>query len=315
MARDDDRAHAQRRDFAWKRRKANPFRSKAPARRKITFQLFVIITSLLSSVALLLYHPFFHLRHIEVSGLQRTDSEDFLFAVQGIIDYRVWFLFPKKNFFLFDEKELEDILLVRFPFQTVSIEALFPKTLRITVEEKISTLIYDNGKEYTYVGPDGRVIEPLRHVRDDEWLIETKKVTSTDEFGVEIAREEIIREEHRPAIASLRHEFGRYPIVYDTRKKDTQPQDAVLKEETPDQIFEWFQFLERRSDISFQYMIIDSEIGDAVIKTGEGWDLKILLDKPIERQITELEFALRESIDGKPVHYIDLRYPGRVYWQ
>ena len=41
------------------------------------------------------------------------------------------------------------------------------------------------------MGGDGHVIEPLRQVREDEWFIETKTVTSTDEFGEEISREEI----------------------------------------------------------------------------------------------------------------------------
>jgi cell division septal protein FtsQ len=316
LARDDARGQTHQKDFAWKKRKTNPYRSADEwPYRKVKIQLTVLLFSLSATVGLLLYHPFFYIRHVEAYGMQRIDKKELLSTVQGMIRYNSWLIFPKKNFFLFDKEEIEEILLARFPVRTVFVETHFPGTLSIILEERISTLIYDNGNQYVYVGGDGRVIEPLRQVRPDEWLVETQTVTSTDEFGQEISREETIREEHRPAIDGLFSEFGRYPIVYDSRGQKAQPQEAVLKPETPKKIFAWFHFLERQSDISFRYMTIDSEIGDAIIQTGEGWELRVRLTDSIDRQVDDLEEALRDSIDRSTVRYIDLRYPGRVYWQ
>lgn len=303
-------------DFAWKSRKQNPYaRTDGKEERKIRVQMAIILLSLGGILGVALYHPFFHIKHIRVQGLERIGEQEFTDAVRGIIAYQTFFIFPKKNFFLIDTAEIEEILSSRFPLASIQAELQFPENLHITVEEKVSTLIYDNGKSYSYVGLDGRVIEILRHIGDDEWVIETKTVTSTDEQGNIYIEEEVINETHFPATDRVVRDFGAYPIVYDQREKQTEINATVLKDTTAKNIFAWFQELSKKTDISFQYMIMENELSDAIIKTGEGWDLKIKLTDSAERQLNDLQLVLREKINRNHLQYIDVRYPGRVYWQ
>jgi hypothetical protein len=308
---------ASTKDFAWKYRKKNPFRNDdVPFLKRIHVQLGIIAACIFLAGGTLVYHPFFRLRHIELTGLQRIEKQEFLSAVRGVMDFQVFFLFPKSNFFIFSEEEVGSILSERFPLESIAVTLQFPNRVSIHVQEKVSTLIYDNGQEYSYVGLDGKVIEILRKVGENEWRVEKKTVTSTDEFGDIVEHEEIISREHIPAFRSVTQEFGEYPLVYDVRQKDTPVQTTVMKEATAQAIFDWFQLVERRANIPVQYIVLESEIGDAVIKTGEGWVLKVKLNSSIEDQFEDLElFLLEKKVDRSQLNYIDLRYPGKIYWQ
>ena len=94
---------------------------------KYAMQL-VIFYCVCTTVGLLLYHPFFQIRNIGTTGFQRMDQEEFVSTVQGAIDYRTFFILPKKNFFLFDAEELKTNILARFPADAIHIETTFPGT-------------------------------------------------------------------------------------------------------------------------------------------------------------------------------------------
>ena len=174
----------------------------------------------------------------------------------------------------------------------------------VSVEEKISTIIYDNGAEYSYLDTDGNIVEILRKIGDDEWQEKSAATSSTPAIRV-----------HIPKSKQIKKEIGDYPIVYDERGLTAGMNTNVLDKETVAGIIQWFNFLNKQAKILPSYFTISDGLGEGVIKTGEGWYIKANFEKNIDSQFSELQYVLKQKINRKNVNYIDLRYPGKVYWQ
>ena len=77
----------------------------------------------------------------------------------------------------------------------------------------------------------------------------------------------------------------------------------------------WFNTINKQTDIPFGYITIENELGEGVIRTREGWQIKVLIDKKIPEQFEELVYVLKNKVQRPNFNYIDLRYWGKVYWQ
>lgn len=278
-------------------------------------EIGILLVTLLSILVVTMYHPFFHITKIDVTGLQRIPESEFDDAIHSIMRYRHLFIFPGESYFFADTDEIRDILLEKFPIRSIFVQKTFPHTLSISLEEKISTLIYDNGKQYSYVGLDGHVVEIIRNVGEDEWKRERSITTTTLADGTIRSEEHIISETHIPPIRTLTSEMGDYPILYDKRKKAGALNDVVLKEETVGEAIAWFNHLNAHVGAPFRHMEIETELGDAIIYTQEGWYIKVKLNKNREDQFTSLDAVLSERGSREGLTYVDLRYGERVYWK
>lgn len=262
-----------------------------------------------------LFHPFFSIKKQNIIGLQRIDENEFKAAVFGMMDYRRLFFLPGNNYFMADIEELAAISQDRFPLESISIKKFFPNTLNIQLEEKISTLIYDNGETYSYLDLNGKIVEILRKVGDNEWREISRIATSTQPAGEETPENKITEKIHQPALNAIISELGDYPLVYDKRGLKAAVNDQVLRAPTIQGLIAWFNLINKRTDIPFGYIIIDNELGEAEIITREGWFLLVRIAENQETQFAELQYLLREKIQRPGLNYIDLRFPGRVYWQ
>lgn len=303
-------------DFAWHRRKNNPFwnRDKEKNVWPHRLKILTLFISVLAIVLLGLYHPFFRIKNIKIDGLQRINAIEFKNKVLYIVNCKKLLIFPGESYFLVNLDDVRDTLKEKFPIESITIKKEFPNTLNILLEEKISNIIYDNGKSYSFIGVDGAVMQILRQVGNDEWQEKTKITTSTNEKGETVEKIEIIERKHLPPIESIFEDLGNYPIVFDMREKDVSINSTALSPETVQGIIQWFNLLNKRTNIPFGYIIIENELGDGVIKTREGWELRVKLTKEIDKQFSELQYIL-EKTKRPNINYIDLRYLGKVYWQ
>ncbi|MFZ2189682.1 MAG: FtsQ-type POTRA domain-containing protein [Candidatus Magasanikiibacteriota bacterium] len=304
------------RDFDWHKRKRNPFwQEKGERDWKKIIELSILGIAILSMIIISVFSHFFYIKTINIAGLQRISETEIKEATLGVINYKRLFIFPGQNYFIVDLDEVRDILKEKFPIESIIISKTFPNNLNIVVEEKISTLIYDNGINYSYIGTDGHIVEILRKVGDDEWQTETKITTSTNETGEIITKTDVIKLAHIPSVRNIVNEMGDYPIVYDIRNRDTNLNDQVLNENNVAGIISWFNLLTKRTDIAFGYVVLENDLGDGIIKTREGWDIKVKLNKEIDKQFEELQYTLKNKIKRNNLQYIDLRYLGKIYWQ
>jgi cell division septal protein FtsQ len=305
-----------KKDFDWRPSKSNPFsKSEEGVSWKRRIQVVILIICFIGITGVGIYHPFFHINDFEVLGLQRIDEVEFKQAVCGMVDYNKLFLFPAKNYFLIDVDEVREIIEQRFPAEQVIVKKNFPNILSVQVQEKISTIIYDNGKEFSYLGMEGNVVEKLRKVGEDEWLVKTETVTSTNEQGEEITEEKEIEKKHIIKSTKIIKEMGDYPIIFDKRAKKADLNEQVLFPETISGVVEWFNFINKKTDVPLSYFILENEVGDLQINTKEGWYLFVKINQSLDFQFEKLDYLLKNKVDRNTLNYIDLRYQNRVYWQ
>lgn len=303
------------RDFAWKKRKDNPFLHEEPRQAlKKRFAVGIIIACVIGVIALVLYHPFFYITHISVKGTERIQDEEIKKAILGTVDYKKFLVLPGKSFFVVDVEEIKDVLKSRFPLSTVEVRKTFPHYISAEVHEKISTIIYDNGKQYSYIGLDGKIVEVLRAVGADEWHDEVRMVSTTIATSTVELKQEIISSEHIIRSERIKKEMGNYPIVYDKRAVEGTVNSSMLQPETVQQIVTWFQFISSYTDIPFAYITIEDELGDAIIYTTQGWFIKMRFTD-IEEQFEALKLVLGKQVQRDQLRYVDVRYKGKVYWQ
>lgn len=304
-----------KKDFAWQAARANPYSREVVVSLKQKLELFILILLGIATVGFLLYHPYFQVQNVNVDGLKRISQSDFMDAVHGATQYSSYLVLPNTSYLIIDPDELEEVLKAKFALASIEVEKKFPHSLNIHVEEEISTIIYDNGKEYCYLGLDGAIVEKLRKTGDDEWLIETEIVTSTDENGEIIAEEKEISRMHILPLEYIINEMGDYPIIYDTRAKEGNVNEIILGEKTTKGILNWYNLLKKKIDITKIYFMIENEVGDAEIVNPDGYNLKIKLDERVLEQLAALDILLEKQPEIDSAEYIDLRYPDRVYWR
>jgi cell division septal protein FtsQ len=295
----------------------NPF---VKEKKKNTFLpklgIFVIVVSVFFMIKTLFFHEFFYIKIIQIEGLERIQESEIKESVKAINNYKKLFIFPANNYFLVDVKEISSILKSKYPIQSIFIEKTFPNLITIRIEEKISTVIYDNGKKFSYVDLGGRVVDILRQVSEDEWDIETEIVTTTNDFGDTIDEEREISRTHILQSSEIIQEMGNYPIIYDKRGLEIEMNNKVIQVDTIKSIINWYNFINNYTDMSLRYVTIENELGNATIHTNKNWLLYVSLGRPVETQFEQLQTLLeKEIVEESKISYIDLRYKNRAYWK
>lgn len=310
----------------------NPYNLTVRHEWKNKAQLVIMCASIICTVALLLYHPFFKVRVVSIQGLQRIEGSQIYEAINGILDSNYLLIFPSNNYFILNLDQMSEILKQRFPIERISIQKTFPKTMSIIVDEKISTIIFDDTHYYSYVGLDGNVIERIRSVGEDEWTEHSTKVSiesasSTlvnEPTGEQIQAdppepqlETIIERTHVPPYNQLISEAGDYPIVFAQTETAPEPGERAMTKDLSEAVIQWFEFARSRDDISISYIEIPNpNTNDLIIHTRAGWYVRAGggVDNVIESQIDALSHIL-DIEPGRSFEYIDVRFPERVFWK
>lgn len=301
-------------DFDWQTRKGNPFHHEKKAGWRHNLKIYLFLMAFFSVLIVLLFQPFFYITDIRVTGLQRITREDFQSTINSVINYRRWFIFPGQNYFVVDLVGLKEILTNKFPLEKIIIKKTFPHGLTVMVEEKISTIIYDNSEKYYYLNNDGNIVEILRQVAEDEWQ-ETKKITtSTNEMGEEIEKTEVVDRYHLPNHTKIVQEFGDYPIIYDKRARIGEINTQVLSLEFSANIITWFNLINKKTNILLAYFTLENDMGEGRIYARSGLEIKMYWNKGIDEQFSKLQYLLKNDFNSN-INYIDLRYADRIYWQ
>ncbi len=302
-----------RHDFSWKGRNYNPHISNRGEKdQKPKIKLIILMVSILSSFLILVLHPFFYIKKININGLQRISKSEVVGSIEGIISHKKLLVLPRSNYFFTDLDEIRDILKTKFPINSIVVSKSFPNKIEVIIEEKISTIIFDNGKQYVYLDLKGNVVEILKNVSEYEWLETTETVTSTNSYGELIVETKIIERKHLPDTKNIILELGDYPIVFDQDVGKLEINSNVVDKSYILAIVDWFNYFNQLNDNWIKYFEITNSIGDTLIHTNSGLVIKCRLSGDHSKQIAELKAVLENK---KQINYIDLRYPDRIYMQ
>lgn len=295
---------------------ANPYRRYSSGfSQKVRIELTILVGCILATAAILIYHPFFHIRNVSVRGVSRLSEQEVEGAVFGVMSYRRWFIFPAKSYPFVNQQEIRDVLFNRFSLNEATVQKEFPNTITITIDEKVSTVLYDNGTAYAYMDRGGAVVEPLRKLGPDEWMPTFTTATSTNANGEEITSRVESGRAHTPDVTRLHAEFGTMPIVFDTRtaKKGS---DITVTPETMAGIIDWYYFLEKEMGVSIAYAQIGQDNESGFLQTNAGWKVIATFDRADAAQFEKIKTVLTQAdISISTLEYIDIRFPERVYWK
>jgi cell division septal protein FtsQ len=231
---------------------------------------------------ILLLSPYFHIRHISVTGNSAVPKEDIIRYTERVLSGAVFGLFPERNMFVFPSVRMEERILRAFPL-VASADILLAwrsKEITITVSERASWGLYCR-----------HVSEPCFYIATDGVLLGTAPRLS----GSSIVRIIDIREnqperiagavgiEHQKALR-IQHIAGRLKSAYQLESKE-----IILGR----------GFNERTE-----------------LYTAEGW--YILYDEKtnIARALENLDLVLSQQIEDRAkLEYIDVRFAGKVFYK
>lgn len=272
-------------------------------------------------LGLMVYLPYFRINSVTFEGLKIIKQEE--------INKFVWDnyltgskLIPANNYFLVSAGQIKNGLLKQYSLNGVEVKKVFPGQLNIIIEEKISSIIYDNGQSYYLLDKEGSVVKYLSQVGVSEYkaatptemppTTPTSTVTSTRVFSISISTTSTPLE-HLPDFKRIKKNFGAFPLVFDLREPQlNDKQTEVLPASLINSAIDWYGALEKRGIAGVKYFTLDQPSAGLTIYTNLPWKLYINPSGDLENQIANLKIILR---DNNPREYVDMRYGERVFWK
>ena len=293
--------------------KSNPFKThKKPSRLKIRVIIFILF--LIAWTVCLAYIPYFKVHKINYSGLNnttKTELDEFIYT--NFLNKKS--ILPLNNYFFINTDKISGDLYKTFAFETVEVIKIFPNQLNVNIKEKISSVIYDNGKKYFLLDSGGTAIKYLRDVEPYEIMEKTVSssfsiliVNSSSSVSVNTSTTE-----HTPNYKEINKLFGNYPIIYDRRGLDVETkQEGILPPEHIAAIITWYKTLTEQGIPHLKFFSLDNLNSGVAIDTTDPWNILFQPKNNNDAQINTLKEILPTI---KPQQYVDLRYGEKVYWK
>lgn len=310
--------------------KSNPYKPQNQVKSsKIKLKLILLFLILLGWAFCLTYTPYFRINKILYFNLGNTSRAELeTFIHNNYLNRKSWL--PVNNYFFISSNKLANDIKNNFSLETAIVTKVFPNGLNIEVKEKISAIIYDNGKKYFLLDKEGTVIKPLADVGQNELKLKPQSpsysqltsttTTSTSQNMASSTPTTSLSEttstpthEHTPNNEKIKRFFVDYPVVYDRRNIDIEDkQKNVLPTEYIDSIIAWNKELSQQGRLKPKFFVFDNLNSGIVIDTSEAWYIIFQPKNDTNLQINVLR-ELMKTI--KPKAYIDLRFGEKVYWK
>lgn len=265
------------------RNKKNKIKSPLP---RLPFKIKLIVFSVLLLIIFLFYFLFlsqiFSIKNIIVNGsLFRVSSDELSKIAWNQTREGRYLIMPQSNIFIFNAGELENKLISQYNFKKVSINKIFfNKNININIEEKIITLIWNEGDKYYNIDSEGNIISEIN---------------------------------------SLEIKVGEYPIVYNQGDSKINNNIIDLNNSDIAAINFLFDEFRKNNPINelIEKFMIDQNVNTVKIKISSGPEIYFNSQEDIKAQLDRLAVLKKEKLENnfKTLEYIDLRFKERIYYQ
>lgn len=292
-------------------------------RRIFLSALFIVIISWLG---LMLYLPYFRINKVEFSGLTLINKAE---INQYINDkYLTSKFLPKNNYFLVSASKITKDIVEKYATTKVEVAKIFPGVLSISIEEKITSIIYDNGDTYALLDNNGSVV--LIIPNGDTQISTGTPATSTAPTQLDndlppatTASSSIsssttmteIDDKHAPDWRKLSKSYISIPILYDARLQPvSDKQSGILTSSFINAIIDLQTQIRAAGVGEVRYFTTNNPVAGVAATTNKPWKILLQPSNSTADQIANLK-TLLDSKNVHPTEYIDLRYGERVFWK
>lgn len=280
-----------RRQDYWQKSYHNPYfsnkrwakRTKAP-RLKLT--IFFVAT--LGVVGILLFHPFFYINQVTVTGNEKVSTTEVKSIVESVLNQKKWLVFSGRNIFTANLVSITKEIRSKYILASLQTDKDYPQTLKIMIKEKESKLVLQvlNSKTTQY----------RFYLLDNEG---------------EVLQEINIQDMAQPNISIL-------PRIQKEGAEEIKITTEVVSRATIEFINYLNENIPKQNKVTIAYTALTDEGGQVLnIVTQEGW--KIVVDRlnDWKKQLHVLDVILREKIkdNRQNLKYIDIRYENRAFFQ
>ncbi|MBI5621965.1 FtsQ-type POTRA domain-containing protein [Candidatus Falkowbacteria bacterium] len=278
-----------RRQYFWQRR---------------SFKIYVILAGVaaLFIFYLLFWSGIFKIEHVTVSGAENVNAAQIEQIARDQMTKRRFGLFSQSNLWFFSSKIAVDAINQALVLDRVKVKKRPLKTLKIELQEKSSQITLVSGNHYYYLDPNGLAIQEI--LVANVQLIEG---AAPDEAGNEVSGES------GQDLIDLGALNASLPLVYDLSNTPVTVGQKILE---PERIVFINQLQTRLPAMELpikQFSLPEQEGTEVRVLTQRGFEVYFNSADDLNRQLANLNLIVKEKLQNKNIHYIDLRFGEKVY--
>lgn len=299
------------RDFAFQREAApSPKEVRQPSKHRRNVILSSLAVVLLSTVGgLMIFHPAFGIQVITIDGLNRTSYAEVQKTADLLMASPRWGFLPRRNYFLLNKIELTQVIKDRFSLEKVEVKRMFPHALVITVKEREPILVVAEKNQVSVVDQNGEVVEKIGLLPGQENAAldasSTLPIILTNDLN-----------SVRAIVKGSRSDVQKLPILMFDSGVTVSTSTPDAKADLLAGVLAWNLFL-RDQDLEVSgYTLENGENGEVTLLGKPKLLVNFVQDR--DKQFLGLSTFLKEkkgSLTTTSTQYLDLRYPGKVFWK
>lgn len=262
-----------------------PRRTKAP-KIKIALGLLAII----ALGWIFFFHPYFSISAIEIKGAEKISAAEMTNLVNQTLDKKRFWIFNGQNLFWADLDEVTKEISRDYVLEELKLKTRWPDGLIIALKEKQAVLLAQNS------------IAPLNNEPKNTYFLidkEGKIIQRISETDI-----------NQPRYLDL--------LLVKFQKPELKINEELIPPATVEFLNYLRQKIPEKTKITLNSAVLADEEGRVIhLTAGEGWKIIVDRQNDWEKQLQVLTIFLRDKIkdNRKNLHYIDVRYENRSYYQ
>ncbi len=236
------------------------------------------------------FHPYFSISAIEIKGAEKISPAEISNSVNQTLNKKRFWIFSGRNLFWANLDGMAKEINQKYVLSDLTLKTHWPDSLIIMLKEKQAVLLAQNSvtplngepkNTYFLVDKEGRIIQ---------------QIPETDI--------------NQPSYLGL--------LLVEFQKPEIKINDETISPATVEFLNYLQQKIPEKTKITLRSAVLADEEGRVVhLTASEGWKIFFDRQNDWEKQIQVLTIFLRDKIknDRSHLHYIDVRYENRSYYQ
>jgi hypothetical protein len=277
---------------------------------------------------LLVYLPYFRVTKVVFYGLQILKKEEMQqYLTSTVLNSKIPF-FPGNNYFFVSPDTVETELQNKFAVSAVTVTKVFPNEIHVEIQEKISSMIYENNKQFFLLDQGGTIIKFLGEETpagfststDNDPLVDHTSIgisaavtSSTTLADTTVSTSPKVPLLVSPNYLKIRNLFGGLPLLLDSSfVSSTTNETSIVPPGSIRGALDFQDLLQKGGVTTVKYFELQDAGGGLAVHTSQPWIIYFQPKDDLQAQLNNLKMILQSN---RPSQYVDLRYGERVYWK